>query len=141
MIVTGLIVMAVESPIAKAIYPYFACVMTFLSSVPDIRKRFLATVEPVFETLAGNKEKVEKRVEGVSTKGLKYLSITESAMNAAIAPIKDKIAFATKAETALKQIDPDIDIPGKFRPSPLFVAFLAELDPQTCISISFLNIS
>jgi hypothetical protein len=112
MIVVALLLMVTNSPLAKAIYPYLACVTTFLSSVPDIRKRFLAAVQPVFEKFELLKGKTERRVEGISTKGFKYLDVTEKAMNQAIAPIKDKVAFATKLETALKQFYPDIDIPG-----------------------------
>jgi hypothetical protein len=128
MIVTALIVEASGSPLAKAIYPYFACVITFSSSIPDIRKRFLTTVEPVFERLSGMKEKLEKGVERVSTKGFKYLSITKTTMNAAIAPIKDKIAFATKVEAALKHIDPNIDIPDTADIEDTFNGFESNLE-------------
>ena len=114
MIAAALLLLVVNSPLAKFIYPYFACVTTFMASVPDIRKRFLAAVVPVFDKFDGMKGQIEGRVEGVSTKGFKYLGVTEKSMNQAIAPIKDKVAFATKMETALKQVDPTIDIPGAY---------------------------
>jgi hypothetical protein len=113
MIAAAFLLMITNSALAKAIYPYVACITTFLSSVPDIRKRFLSAVDPVFDKLEHLKGTIERRVEGVSAKGFKYLDVTEKAMNQAIAPIKDKAAFATKMESALRQIDPDIDIPGK----------------------------
>jgi hypothetical protein len=112
MIVVALLLMVTNSPLAKAMYPYIACVTTFLSSVPDVRKRFLAAILPVFGKFDMLRAKVERRVGGVSTKGFKYLDVTEKAMNEAIAPIKDKVAFATKLEAAMKQFYPDIDIPG-----------------------------
>jgi hypothetical protein len=111
---TALIIIVAQSPVAKAIYPYYACILTFMSSIPDIRKRFVAAVKPVFDNLATMKKKVESRVDGLSAKGLKYLSITETAMKQAIAPIKDKLAFATKMQDMLQKIDPTIDIPGKY---------------------------
>ena len=114
MIAAALLLLVVNSPLAKFIYPYFACVTTFMASVPDIRKRFLAAVVPVFDKFDSMKGQIEGRVEGVSTKGFKYLGVTEKSMNQAIAPIKDKVAFATKMETALKQVDPTIDIPGTY---------------------------
>jgi hypothetical protein len=98
MIAAAVVLMVVNNPLAKAIYPYFACVTTFMASVPDIRKRFLAAVVPVFDKFDSMKGTVEGRVEGVSAKGLKYLNVTEKSMNQAIAPIKDKLAFATKME-------------------------------------------
>ncbi|KAG7353749.1 hypothetical protein IV203_003104 [Nitzschia inconspicua] len=111
MIAAALLLMITDSPLAKAIYPYVACITTFLSSVPDIRKRFLNAAVPVFDKLDTLKGTIERRVEGVSATGMKYLDVTEKAMNQAIAPIKDNLAFATKMETALRQIDPKIDIP------------------------------
>jgi hypothetical protein len=111
-ITTALILTVTQSPTADAVYPFYACLLTFLSSVPDIRKRFMAAVAPVFDNLSTMKKRIEGRVDGVATKGLRYLSITETAMNQAIAPIKDKLAFATKAEVMLREIDPTIDIPG-----------------------------
>lgn len=112
-IATALILIVADSRTAQAIYPYYACILTFMSSIPDIRKRVMAAATPVFGHLSATKENVEKRVEGVSTKGLRYLSITEAAMKQAIAPIKEKVAFATKAQDMLRTIDPTIDIPGK----------------------------
>lgn len=113
-VTTALIIVVSNSPIAQALFPYYACILTFMSSIPDIRKRFLAGVKPVFDNISTLKKNVESRVDGVSTKGLRYLSITETAMNQAITPIKDKLAFATKAQDMLRQTDPTIDIPGKF---------------------------
>lgn len=110
-IASALLLLVVNSPLAKAIYPYYACILTFLASVPDIRRRFLKAVRPVFAKAQGQKEVVERKVDGVATRGLNYLGITEDACNRALAPIRDKLSFATKAETALRQIDPSIDIP------------------------------
>jgi hypothetical protein len=112
-ITTALIIIVSNSPVAQAVFPYYACIVTYMSSIPEIRKRFLTAIQPIFDHMAVMKKKVERRVEGVSSKGLHYLSITETAMNQAIAPIKDKVAFATKAEDMLRLIDPTIDIPGK----------------------------
>ncbi|KAL3908622.1 MAG: hypothetical protein SGARI_002974, partial [Bacillariaceae sp.] len=114
MIATALLLALANSPFANAIYPYFACVTTFMASVPDIRKRFMAAVVPVFDKFDTMKKSIEGRVEGVSAKAFKYLNVTETSMNQAIAPIKNKVAFATKMETALRQVDPTIDIPGKY---------------------------
>lgn len=113
MIATAFLLMITTSPLAKVIYPYLACITTFLSSVPDIRKRFLSAAVPVFDKFDRLKETTEQRVEGVSSKGFQYLNATEKAMNQSIAPIKDKAEFATKMESALRRIDPDIDIPGE----------------------------
>jgi hypothetical protein len=112
MIVVALLLIVTSIPLVKTLYPYVACVTIFLSSVPGIRQRFLATVLPVFDNFDQLKGKIERRVEGVSTKGFNYLDVTEKAMNQAIAPIKDKVALATKLESTLKQFYPDIDIPG-----------------------------
>lgn len=113
MIAAALLLMVTTSPLAEAIYPYLACITTFLSSVPDIRKRFLSAAAPVFDKFDRLKKTTEQRVEGISSKGFQYLGATEKAMNQAIAPIKDKAEFATQMESALRQIDPEIDIPGK----------------------------
>lgn len=110
---SGLVVIVANSAVIRAIYPYYACILTFAASVPDIRKRFLESIAPVFDKLQNVKDGTERKVEGIADKGLNYLGITEKAMNNALAPIKDKLSLATKLETMLKKINPDIDIPGK----------------------------
>ena len=111
-LVSGFVVVLSNSAIVRAMYPYYACLLTFAASVPDIRKRFLDSIVPVFDQLTNMKDGIERKVDGVADKGLNYLSITEKAMNNALSPIKDKLAMVTQFETMLKKIDPDIDIPG-----------------------------
>jgi hypothetical protein len=117
-LVSTLIVVATNNPLSRAIFPYYACILIFAASVPDIRQRFLNSIAPVFNEFNTVKEVVERKVDGVSDKGLKYLGITNTAMNNALAPIKEKLSAATKLESMLKKIDPTIDIPGE---SLLFV--------------------
>lgn len=110
---SALIVVATNNPLTRAIFPYYACILTFTASVPDIRQRFLDSIAPIFNKFNSVKEGVERKVEGISDKGLLYLGITETAMNNALAPVKEKLSSATKLETMLKKIDPTIDIPGE----------------------------
>ena len=107
-----LVIMHTNSDIGRAMYPYYACTLTFAASVPDIRKRFMDSTTPAFEKLKNVKEDIERKVDSVADKGLNYLTITEKAMNSALAPIKDKLALVTKFEAMLKKVNPDIDIPG-----------------------------
>ncbi len=123
--VSGLVVIVANSAVLRAMYPYYACILTFAASVPDIRKRFMESIAPVFDKFQTVKDGTERKVEGIADKGLNYLAITEKAMNNALAPIKDKLSLATQFETLLKQFNPDIDIPGKIHsPRKLLAARL-----------------
>jgi hypothetical protein len=118
----ALLLMVTDSPLAKMVYPYVTCVVMFMSSVPDIRKRFLGAVKPVLKTIETMKPMIESKVEGISAKGLKYLTVTESSMKKAIAPIKEKLVFATKLESALRQIPQSIFQVRQGLLSPVVVA-------------------
>jgi hypothetical protein len=113
-IVSAFVVIVISSPLARAMFPYYACALSFLSSIPSIKKRFLDKIGAVFDKMASVKTGAEQKVQGISDKGMHYLDMTEKAMNRALAPIKGKLAVATKFESMLKKVDPTIDIPGKW---------------------------
>jgi hypothetical protein len=110
-LVSAAVVVVTGSPVAKALFPYYACILMFPSSIPATRTRFMGQVTPAFTILDDTKALVEEKVSGVSTKALEILDQTEKAMYTAIAPIKSKADMATKAETMLRLVKPDIDIP------------------------------
>jgi hypothetical protein len=103
-----------NSRLAQTIHPYFSCILTFVASIPEIRKRFIAQITPAFHKFQDTKTVLETKLDGVSDKGLRYLGVTETAMNQALKPINDKLAFVTKFESLLKKADPTIDIPGAY---------------------------
>ena len=110
-LLSGLLVIVLHSPFAAAIFPYYACLLTFLSSVPATKARLLDQATPAIKKVDDTKNSIETIVGQVATKALDVLSDAEAAMYKAIAPIKDKADMATKLETMLRMIDPTIDIP------------------------------
>jgi hypothetical protein len=100
-------------PLGKILLPYLSCVLTFLSSIPSIRKRLLAKSSWLLAQFDSMQNQVENAIDELASQGFQILETTESTMNQALAPINVKLAAITRVESMLKTIKPDIDIPGK----------------------------
>lgn len=123
-----------NNPLVKIAFPYFSCILTFLSAVPSIRERFFAKASSLFAQFDSMKSRVEEAIDRVASKSFKLLHTTESAMNKVLAPINAKLTAITQIESMLKQVKPDIDIPGKRvywnHLSEFFLRNTADLIPQ-----------
>jgi hypothetical protein len=110
---TAILSILSHHPLGKVLLPYFSCIVTFLSSIPSIRKRLLTKSSWLLAQFDSVQTQVETAMDEIASRGFQILHTTESTMNQALAPINVKLAAITRVESMLKTIKPDIDIPGK----------------------------
>lgn len=102
---------AMNNPLAYALYPYITCITIFLSTVPALRARFSESCKTILTKIDSTKAVVVGQIDGVANKGLGYVDTVENAINTILEPLKEKLDKASKVEKMLQKIDPDIDIP------------------------------
>ncbi|GAX18182.1 hypothetical protein FisN_25Hh166 [Fistulifera solaris] len=108
---TAILSILSHHPLGKVLLPYFSCIVTFLSSIPSIRKRLLTKSSWLLAQFDSVQTQVETAMDEIASRGFQILHTTESTMNQALAPINVKLAAITRVESMLKTIKPDIDIP------------------------------
>ncbi len=100
-----------DSPIVIALFPYYSCILTFMSSIPATKGELDCKANAFFSKVEGNKKQAEKKLEGIAEIGLRYIGTARHSMETAIKPIKKTLDAATELETMLRKVDPTIDIP------------------------------
>jgi hypothetical protein len=100
-----------ESPFGVLIFPYYSCIVAYLSSLPATKGEIDKKANAFFSKVEGQKARAEKRLEGVVGKALGFIEGAQDAMETAMSPIKETLSKATELEKMLQKIDPDIDIP------------------------------
>lgn len=102
---------AMNNPVAYALYPYVTCVIIFLGTVPSLKKRFSEGISVILFQTDNITRQTMGQVDGVADKALGYVKSVDDGLDSVIEPIKGKLDQATKLEKMLQKIDPDIDIP------------------------------
>ena len=102
---------ALDNPIAIALYPYISTIMTFLGTVPALKARFNATASLLLGQVDDTITTVKSKIDAIGKKASGYVDQVEDTIQAVLEPIKPKLDQASKMESMLQKIDPDIDIP------------------------------
>ena len=118
--VSALIVMATNSRIFIALFPYYSCILLFVGSIPPMKERFSKQAAVIFDGIESKKREVVTKIDGVCTTAVGFVDKAEALMENALGPMKEKADKAKKLEKTLQMIDPDIDIPD---PSDIEEAF------------------
>ena len=111
LIVLSFAVAAINNGVLTSFYPYIGAIALRVAAFPPTKGRFVTQTGPAFSTIESTQGRVDTEVGQVSGKALNTLNGAEGKFNDAIAPIKDKLSYATKLETVLKKFDDSIDIP------------------------------
>lgn len=111
LVVGAIIVIALDSPIAKALYPYVAAVASFVASLPALRKSFEDASENLVGTIETKIKGLFDTVDDFANTGVSLVQDVSDKMDAMFQTIKPTLDLAGKMEKQLKKIDPNIDIP------------------------------
>lgn len=111
LVVGAIIVVALDSPIAKALYPYVAAVASFVASLPALRKSFEDASENLVGTIETKIKGLFDTVDEFAKTGVSLVQDVSDKMDAMFQSIKPTLDLAGKMEKQLKRIDPSIDIP------------------------------
>ena len=106
-----IIVVALDSPIAKALYPYVAAVASFVASLPALKKSFEDASENLVGTIETKIKGLFDTVDEFAKTGVSLVQDVSDKMDAMFQSIKPTLDLAGKMEKQLKRIDPSIDIP------------------------------
>lgn len=110
-ILSSLLGTFLESPFFALIFPYYSCIVAYLSSLPATKGEIDKKANAFLSKVEGQKARAEKRLEGVVDKALGFIERARDAMVTAISPVKETLSKATELEEMLQKVDPDIDIP------------------------------
>jgi len=107
----AVLVVMMDSPIAKALYPYFIAVTSFLASVPSLKKKISDVAQGVVGTIENKIEEMKGMIEDVASEGMGYVQKVDTALINMLEPIKPQLDLAAKFVNVLQKFDPSIDIP------------------------------
>jgi len=110
--ISGAFVMvAIDDPLAIAVYPYIAVFVTFLSTLRPLIARLAAAADVIMLLLDEFIEKIQSELEDVCANATSYVDQVENKLQDVLAPMKPKLDEASKAEVMLKKANPDVEIP------------------------------
>jgi len=110
-LMTALPVVLSGSPVAIALFPYYACLLVFVASVPATRKRLSEQFMAIFENIEEVQANVNDKISAVLDGGTAYVASVQDNIDKVLEPIRPKLDQVTKLESALRKINPNIDIP------------------------------
>lgn len=93
------------------IYPYLNAIAVFISSYFPLAGRFTDAVSPVLEQMGSTVQKAERNVDALGDRVDQIVDSIQVQVNEVLEPYKPMFARAAQAETALRKINPDVDIP------------------------------
>lgn len=99
------------NPIVIALFPYYCCIVSFLSSIPATTEALNSKANAFFGKIEAKEESARCKVDNVADLALNYIGLAKQAMDTALAPIKETLDYATEVEEMLQKVDPTIDIP------------------------------
>jgi len=92
-------------------YPYLNAIAVFVSSYFPLAGRFTDAVSPVLDQMGSTVQKAERNVDALGDRVDQIIESIQVQVNEVMEPYKPMFARAVQAETALRKINPDIDIP------------------------------
>mmetsp|Transcript_7747 Transcript_7747/g.11442 ORF Transcript_7747/g.11442 Transcript_7747/m.11442 type:complete len:450 (+) Transcript_7747:124-1473(+) len=107
----ALMFIALDNPIAIALYPYISTIMTFLGTLPALKARFSDTASLLLGQVDSTITTIKSKIDAVGKTAEGYVDQVEDTIQMVLKPIKPKLDQASKMESMLQKIDPDIDIP------------------------------
>ena len=93
------------------LFPYVNASIVFFSSLNPIQDRFMVAVAPVFEKTHEVKEQVSQSMTELASSVDATIESLQAKVNNVMRPMKPTLQKAHGCATALKAMDPDIEIP------------------------------
>lgn len=107
----ALMFIALNNPVAIAVYPYITAIMTFIGTLPALKARFSDSASTLLGQIDSTITAVKSKIDAVGKTAEGYVDMVEDTIQKVLVPIKPKLDQASKMETMLRKIDKDIDIP------------------------------
>ena len=108
---SALIVIFLANPVVEALYPYYACIVTFIGSLPTMKARAAQLSGVVFSRMTSVENEVNTAVTDLSNMIQGVISSGKANVDDVLNEYKPKITLASKMESTLKKMDPELEIP------------------------------
>lgn len=99
------------SPLVQKLFPYIACVIEFVATVPALIERFTKQSNVAFETLDEAQGTVDAQVDAVTFKVTFIIDSIQDLVRKVLEPARPKIKAAQKVKGLLQKHDDTIEIP------------------------------
>lgn len=118
-LISGLLTLTAQSQTALSglaaalipLVPYVNAVAVFASSYFPLAKRCTNAVEPLIKQMDDTVDGAERNVDALGTRVDRLIESIQTKVQQVLEPYRPSFAKAVQAETLLKQIDPDFDVP------------------------------